>query len=272
VNLPTKVNQMEPSPQKNVCLPFAAPLVRARLVRRFKRFCLEALGPDGPLTAHTNNTGSMLGLLRPGGEIALSVSANPKRRLPHTLEMVRIPDFRGPFWVGVNTLAPNRLFRLAFAAGALPELSGYDRLRPEPVFAGGRLDFALAGPAGECMVECKNVTLVEDGAAVFPDAPTERGRKHLVELTRLCRLGHGRAALFLLVQRPDGGCFAPADAVDPDYGALLAEALAAGVMVLPYRARVGPEGIVLGRRLPLAAGLLSGNLPGPGETGNGFSS
>lgn len=258
---------MEPGLKKNVCLPFAAPLMRARLVRRFKRFCLEALGPEGPFTAHTNNTGSMLGLLRPGEEIALSVSDNPKRKLPHTLEMVRVPDFRAPFWVGVNTLTPNRLFRLAAAARALPELAGYDRVRPEPAFAGGRLDFALAGPAGECMVECKNVTLVEDGAAVFPDAPTERGRKHLRELTRLCREGKRRAALFFLVQRPDGDCFAPADMVDPDYGTLLAEALAAGVMVLPYRAAVSPGGIVLGRRLPLATHLVaraaaSRNAPG----------
>lgn len=243
---------MDLEPQKNVLLPYAAPLVRARFVRRFKRFCVEAVGPDGLFTAHANNTGSMLGLLRPGGEIALSVSANPKRKLAHTLEMVRVPDFRGAFWVGVNTLTPNRLFRLAFAAGALPELSGYETLRAEPAFAGGRLDFALTGAAGVCAVECKNVTLVEDGAAVFPDAPTQRGCKHLVELTRLCREGGGRAVLFFLVQRPDGDCFAPAAMVDPDYAALLAAAVAAGVMVLSYRARVGPEGIALCGRLPLA--------------------
>jgi len=263
---------MEPSLKKNVCLPFAAPLVRARLVRRFKRFCLEARGPEGMFVAHTNNTGSMLGLLRPDEEIALSVSANPHRKLPHTLEMVRVPDFREPFWVGVNTLTPNRLFRLAMAAGALPELAGYDRVRPEPAFAGGRLDFALTGPDGECMVECKNVTLVEDGAAIFPDAPTARGRKHVTELTRLCREGRRRAVLFFLVQRPDGGCFAPADAVDPDYGDLLAEAMAAGVEVLPYRAAVSPAGIVLGRRLPLAPSLRARAARAAQTAVDGFSS
>lgn len=245
---------MQPPFPENVTLPFAAPLVRARLIRRFKRFLLEAEGPNGPFLAHTNNTGTMLGLLRPGAEIALSVSDNPKRRLPHTLEMIRVPDFRQAFWVGVNTLTPNRLFRLAVTAGALPELAGYDRVRPEPPFADGRLDFALSGPAGECMVECKNVTLALDGAAVFPDAPTARGRKHLLELTRRCREGQGRAALFFLIQRPDGACFAPADVVDPEYADLLAKAREAGVMVLPYRADVSPSGIVLGARLPLATG------------------
>jgi sugar fermentation stimulation protein A len=244
-------------PRKNVTLPFAAPLVRATFVRRFKRFCLDAVGPDGPFTAHANNTGSMLGLLRPGREIALSRSDNPKRKLPHTLEMVRLPDFSGPFWVGVNTLTPNRLFRLAVTAGALPELAGYDTVRPEPTFAHGRLDFLLQGPAGQCLVECKNVTMVEDGAAMFPDAPTDRGCKHLVELTRLARQGRTRAAIFFLIQRPDGDCFAPAAVIDPRYAALLAEARDAGVLILPYRALVGPEGIGLGGKLALAPCLLS---------------
>ena len=244
---------MDPTAVKNVCLPLGGPLVTARFRRRFKRFLIEAEGPDGVFTAHANNTGSMLGLLRPGAAIALSVSDDPRRKLAHTLEMVRVPDWREPFWVGVNTLTPNRLFRRAFAAGALPELPGYDALRPEPAFAGGRLDFALSGPAGRAVVECKNVTMVEDGAAMFPDAATERGCKHLVELTRFVRAGEGLAALFFLVQRPDGASFAPAAAIDPAYAALLAEAVAAGVRVLAYRARVSPEaGVALAERLPLS--------------------
>ncbi len=243
---------MVPKPDKNVFLPFPAPLEGAAFVRRFKRFCVEARGARGLFTAHANNTGSMLGLLRPGADLLLSVSANPKRRLAHTLEMVRVPDFRGGFWVGVNTLMPNRLFRLAFCAGAFEALAGYDAIRPEPAFVGGRLDFALTGPAGACFVECKNVTMVEDDAAMFPDAATERGRKHLVELTRLARAGAARAAIFYCVQRPDGRCFAPAAVIDPEYAALLAEAVRAGVLVLAYRALVSPAGIGLGERLPLA--------------------
>lgn len=250
-----KVNPLIAHQPNIVTLPLAAPLVRATFLRRFKRFCLEVEGETGRFIAHSNNTGAMLGLLRPGQELALSLSDNPRRKLPHTLEMVRLPDFRGPFWVGVNTLTPNRLFRLAAAAGALPELAGFDHLRAEPAFAHGRLDFALSGPAGSCVVECKNVTLVEDGMAMFPDAPTARGCKHLRELTRQARRGERTAALFFLVQRPDGNCFAPADVIDPQYAALLAEAVDAGVLVLPYRAHVSLSGIRLGAKLPLAPAL-----------------
>jgi len=244
---------MVPKSPGGVTLPFAGPLVVARFVRRYKRFLIDAAGEDGAVfTAHANNTGSMLGLLRPGAAIALSVSDNPKRRLAHTLEMVRLADFAGDFWVGVNTLTPNRLFCKAFLAGAFPELAGFDAIRPEPAFAGGRLDFVVAGPAGTCYVECKNVTMVEDGAAMFPDAATERGCKHLAELTRLAREGRDRAAIFYCIQRPDGGCFAPAAVVDPGYARLFAEAVAAGVLVMAYRAAAGPAGVTLGGRLPLA--------------------
>lgn len=243
---------MVPQSDVSVHLPLSGPCVTARFLRRRLRFLIDVEGDDGPFTAHANNTGSMLGLLRLGCLVGLSVSDNPARKLPHTLELVRLPDFRGDFWVGVNTLTPNRLFRLAFLAGAFPELAGYEAIRPEPAFAGGRLDFALAGPAGEGFVECKNVTMVEDGAAMFPDAATERGRKHLVELTRLAREGKSLAALFFCVQRPDGDCFAPAAVVDPEYAALLAEAVAAGVHVLAYRAAASPAGVSLGERLPLA--------------------
>ncbi|WP_300160277.1 DNA/RNA nuclease SfsA [Solidesulfovibrio sp.] len=254
---------MVPDSEVPVTLPLPGPLATARFVRRRLRFLIDVEGPAGPFTAHANNTGSMLGLLRPGRVVGLSVSDNPKRKLAHTLEMVRLPDFRGDFWVGVNTLTPNRLFRKAFLAGAFADLAGYDAVRPEPAFARGRLDFALSGPAGECFVECKNVTMVEDGTAMFPDAATLRGCKHLVELTRLAREGRCRAALFFCVQRPDGDCFAPAEIVDPDYAALLRQAVAAGVLVLAYRATASPEGISLGERLPLSPACLDGVRKGP---------
>lgn len=235
-----------------VVLPHPGPIIEARFVRRYKRFLVDAEGPDGPLTAHANNTGSMLGLLRPGATIGLSTSDNPKRRLPYTLEMTKVPDFAGDFWVGVNTLTPNRLLRRAVAARAIPELAGYDAARSEPPFADGRLDFLLTGPAGRCFVECKNVTMVEDDAAMFPDAATERGRKHLIELTRLAREGRDKAAIFYCVQRPDGHCFAPAAVIDPQYAELLTEAAAAGVLILPYRAAVSAAGVELKEELPLA--------------------
>lgn len=222
----------------------------ARLAGRRKRFLVDAEGPDGAFTAHTNNTGSMLGLVRPGREILLSASDNPGRKYAHTLEMVRLGPEPGGFWVGVNTSTPNRLLKAAWAAGRLPELAGTTSLRPEPSFAGGRLDALAEGPGGAVCVEAKNVTLAEDDVALFPDAPTERGRKHLAELSRLAASGT-RAALFFLVQRPDVFCFGPADLIDPEYARQFWRAVDAGVEVWPYLAELSPLGIDLGRRLPL---------------------
>ena len=243
-------------PPPDVLVPTPQPVVFAAFLRRRQRFLIDVANENGAFTAHANNTGSMLGLLRPGATVALSTSDNPKRKLAHTLEMVAVPDFGGPRWVGVNTMTPNRLLRAAFERGLLPETAGYGSFRPEPPFAGGRLDALLTGPEGLLYVETKNVTMVEDGAACFPDAATERGCKHLVELTRLARqTDQGdavRAACFFLVQRPDGACFGPADFVDPEYARLFWEALGAGVKMWPYRARVSPRGISLGERLSLA--------------------
>lgn len=231
-------------------LVFTGPLRAARLAGRRKRFLVDARDGEGSFTAHTNNTGSMLGLLRPGCGILLSASDNPARKYAHTLEMVRFGSDPGGFWVGVNTATPNRLLRAAWAAGRLPELAGTDSLRLEPPFVGGRLDALAEGPDGAVYIEAKNVTLAEDDVALFPDAPTERGRKHLAELGRLAR-GGTRAALFFLVQRPDASCFGPADLIDAEYARQFWRAVDAGVEVWPYLAVLSPLGVDLGPRLPL---------------------
>jgi sugar fermentation stimulation protein A len=157
--------------------------------------------------------------------------------------------------VGVNTQTPNRLLEAAFRAGLLPAAQGYTHLAREATTGASRLDALLTPPAGSGLpplfVECKNVTLVQEDEARFPDAATERGRKHLAELTRLVHEG-ARAALFFLVQRPDGNCFAPAESIDPDYAQALAVALAAGVEAWIWRARITEAGISLAECLPLA--------------------
>lgn len=245
------------SPQGAPLLPFPPGCRVAALQRREKRFTAITTDPatGAELRAHTNNTGSMLGLLRPGALALLSPAANPGRALKWTLEALALPgghQGQSPAWVGVNTLTPNRLLAAAWRARLLPEARAYARLTPEAKTGDSRLDALLEGNGlPPLYVECKNVTLVEDGQAQFPDAASERGRKHLTELTRL--VGQGcRAALFFLVQRPDGDCFAPAEAIDPDYAAGLALALRAGVEVWAWRARITPQGIFLAERLGLA--------------------
>jgi sugar fermentation stimulation protein A len=229
-------------------LPFPPGCIEAAFVRRVKRFSVETRGPEGAAVwAHTNNSGSMLGLLRPGAPTLLSPAPGAARKLKWTLETIDLHGIR----VGVNTLTPNRLLRAAHLAGRLAATRGYTSLRPEAVVGESRLDARLDGPAGTLYVEAKNVTLVEDGVAAFPDAPTTRGQKHMRELMALAAQGV-RVALFCLVQRADGACFGPADYVDPDYAALFWQAVDAGVEIWAHRGVVTTQGIDLGPPLPLA--------------------
>lgn len=233
-----------------ILVPFPEPCRRAVFVRRFKRFFVECEDAGDRFLAHTNNSGSMLGLTRPGAPVLLSPASNPKRALPYTLELVGLPG-GGDAWVGVNTLTPNRLLRAAFAAGLLPWAAGYTSFQPEAKRGQSRLDALLTGPGlPPLWVECKNVTLVEDDVAAFPDAVSERGHKHLRAMTEIVQNGE-RAAFFYCVQRPDGKCFGPADYVDPIYAALYEEARVAGVESRPHRAVVSERGIALGSELPL---------------------
>ncbi|BDQ34068.1 DNA/RNA nuclease SfsA [Pseudodesulfovibrio portus] len=230
-------------------LPFPAPCRRAAFIRRIKRFTVEATALEGPdkgtiLAAHTNNTGSMMGLLRPGATALLSPAANPNRKLKYTLEGLELAGAM----VGVNTFTPNRMLHAAWQAGAMEEMAGYSHFKKEAVIGQSRLDAHLSDGNGDLWVECKNVTMVEDGVARFPDAVTERGQKHLRELMSLAETGV-RVALFFLVQRSDGHCFGPADFIDPAYARLFYEALDAGVEAWPYEAHVDETGITLGEKL-----------------------
>ena len=230
-----------------VILPFDRPLLRGVLIRRYKRFLADvALERDGgTVTVHVPNSGSMLTCSEPGSEVVLSDSGNPARKLPLTLELVRVAP--GPYgWAGVNTALPNALVAKAVGAGLVAELSGYRDLRREvTVEPGSRLDLVLEdGSRGCCLVEVKNVTLVEDGRALFPDAVTERGKKHLEVLARMHARGD-RAVIFFLVQRPDGDSFGTADHIDPEYGKTLRRVLERGVELLAYRTRLSLQGAAL---------------------------
>lgn len=228
---------------------FPSPLLPGTLVRRYQRFLAEVRLADGRLvTAHCPNSGSLEGCLRPGNPVYVSHHPDRLRRLRFTWEMIRV----GRAWVGINTLWPNRLVVEAIGNGTLRELQGYAAIRREVrVGRSTRLDLRLEGKDGRCWVEVKNVTLRVGRLAAFPDAVTERGRKHVRELLRLAHRGD-RAALVFVVQRGDCSGFRPADEIDPEFGRWLRRAIAAGVEVLPYRARVTPRGIALVERLPLA--------------------
>ena len=222
-------------------------LTEGVLIRRYKRFLADVELSDGQvITAHTANTGAMTGCSEPGRPVWLSPHDAPGRKYKYTLEMIRMPDAL----VGVNTAVPNRLVKAAILAGAVPELRGYNKVRSEVRHGDSRLDLFLEGPGKvDAFVEIKNCTLVESGTALFPDAATVRGARHLEELARIVQ-GGGRAVVFVLVQRGDAERFAPADHIDPVWGNLLRQVTAKGVELLSYRADLSTRQIAIGTRLP----------------------
>ena len=224
------------------------PLFHGTLIRRYQRFLADVELDDGSLvTAHTPNTGSMQGCARPGSRVVLSKSGNPGRKYPHSWELVHADGV----WIGINTMLPNRLAMEGIENGTVAELSGYEQIRAEvPYGSGSRIDLLLSGARGKCYVELKNVTLVQEGRALFPDAVSTRGQKHLMELMEVVRQGH-RAVNLFIVQREDGESLSPADHIDPAYGALLREAAQAGVELLAYSATVTGNEVRLARRPPV---------------------
>lgn len=233
--------------KNEILLPLPGDCIEGRFVRRVKRFSVEFEHNGRRLWAHSNNSGAMLGLLLPGMPLLLSPAANQDRKLKYTLELVKPAGE----WVGVNTLTPNRLLKKAFQAGLLPWAAGYTEIQPEAKRGQSRLDALITAPGySPLWVECKNVTMVEDEAASFPDAVSVRAQKHLGEMMEIVRQG-GRAAFFYCVQRTDGRCFGPADYVDPVYAELFYQSLEAGVEAYAHTCAACPAGISLGEVLPL---------------------
>lgn len=223
-------------------------LLSGRLLRRYKRFLADIELADGTIvTAHCPNSGSMTGCAVPGSPVLFSVSSKPSRKLPYTWELVKADGV----WVGINTSLTNRLAREGIENGMVPELSGYDCVRGEvPYGAHSRLDFMLSGAKENCFVEVKNVTLIDGKQALFPDAVTTRGQKHLRDLMEIVADGK-RGVIFFVVQRGDAESVSPADKIDPEYGRLLRLAVDCGVEAIAYQAIVSPAEISLSQRLPV---------------------
>lgn len=225
------------------------PLIAGRLVRRYKRFLADVVLDDGrTVTVHVPNSGSMMGLDAPGSAVLVSDSLDDGRKLRLTLERVR----SGRGWVGVNTMLPNRIVREGVERGLVAELAGYDEVRSEVVCGPhSRIDLRLGSPGRpSAWVEVKNTTLRDGAVARFPDSVTERGLKHLEELTRLVRGGE-RAVMFFLVNRTDCSAMGPADTIDPAYGAGLRRAQSRGVELLAYRVRFRGPCATVADRVPV---------------------
>lgn len=227
-------------------------LTPAIFLRRYQRFLADVRLADGSVvTVHCPNSGSMRSLLTPETPCWLAHHPGGTRRLRWTLTLLQVS---GSGWAVVDTQLPNGVVAEGIEVGAVEELLGYASMRREVAYGteGSRIDLLLEHPGRPpCWVEVKSITQSgrEPGLAAFPDAVTERGAKHLRELSRLARSG-ARAVQFYLIDRTDCDRATVAADMDPGYAAALREALAAGVEVLCYRADVTPIAFTVGWPCP----------------------
>lgn len=230
-------------------MQFQTPLVRARLVRRYKRFLTDMVLENGTETAaHCPNPGAMTGLAAPGACCWLERAA-AGRKLPFGWRLVELP---GEHMACIDTTIPNRIAAEALAGATLPALGPLHDIRPETRLGPGtRIDFAARDAEGAAvLIEVKSVTLSRDGWAEFPDTVTARGTRHLHELARAAQDG-ARAVMLYVASRSDARRLRIAGDIDPAYARAFADARAAGVEALGLACTIGVHAIAPAGPLPV---------------------
>lgn len=227
-------------------MEFQATLVHGKLLKRYKRFLADIELDNGEVvTAHCTNTGSMKSCIEIGAEVYLSPTKNPLRKTKFTWEMIKINGN----WVGINTNNPNQLAFEAISKHEIPELSGYAEVFREVKWDDSRFDIMAKNKTETCFFEVKNVSMKEGDFALFPDAITLRGRKHLETLIRVKKAGM-RAIMLYIVQRCDVSKFSTAKEIDPEYSKTLKKAITNGVEIFVIQAKVTPTSITINKRIP----------------------
>jgi sugar fermentation stimulation protein A len=233
-------------------MQFSTPLIPATLIRRYKRFLADCRLDDGrEITAHCANTGAMTGLSHPGARLWLEPNDDPKRKLNYSWKLVELAQNH---FAGIDTSLANKIVAEALHAKLIPELAPFTSIQPEAKYGqNSRIDFLLTAPnLPDTYVEVKNVTLKGPADwAEFPDTVTERGTKHLGELSAMVDAGH-RAVMLYFVQRTDCSRFRLAHELDPAYAAAYTSARDKGVEMLCYTATISPTAITLAAALPVA--------------------
>lgn len=202
------------------------------------------------VTVHTPNTGAMLGVSTPGIRIWLRDTCSTTRKYRYSWE---ISEPQENVFVGVHTGLVNALVCEAIRNGTVSELQGFEQIQQEVRYGeeNSRIDLLLENDRQRCFVEIKNVTARDaQNYAIFPDAVSVRGQKHLRELMRVVEAGH-RGVIFYCIQRGDIDSFRPAAEIDQTYARLLGDAIANGVEVLAYKAHVSPFEIFLNKSVTI---------------------
>lgn len=228
-------------------MKYKSKLIKAKILKRYKRFLSDIKLSNGEIIcAHVPNTGSMTTCWEPGWDVYITHTDDPKRKLKYTLELTH----NGESFICVNTGMTNKIVKEALELGKVKELKEYKEIKPEKKIYDSRLDFFLSGEGlVDTYVEVKNVTLLgEKNKALFPDAVSTRGQKHLTDLIKIKKDGY-RAVMLYVVNRTDVKSFKPAEEIDPKYTQLLKDAYAAGVEILAYQCEITPEEIKLKKKL-----------------------
>lgn len=228
-------------------MKFDEPLVHGRLIKRHKRFLADVKLDSGDIiTAHCTNSGSMKSCLEENAEVFLSPVNDPSRKTKFTWELIKINDG----WVGINTNNPNKIAYESINNNLIPRLKGYTTVKREVKYNDSRFDVYAEKENEKCFIEVKNVTLKENEFALFPDAVTSRGLKHLGTLIRAKEEGY-RAVMLYIIQRMDVEIFSPAFDIDPEYSKKLQEASERGIEIIPLQVEVSPAEIKILKELPL---------------------
>ena len=240
-------------------MKFKNKLIKGKILKRYKRFLADIElkqkhlehNKGDIITVHTANTGSMKTCWEPGWDVMISYHDNPKRKLKYSLEM----SHNGETWIGINTSLPNKIAHEAVLDGKIKELKKYKNVKPEIKISNSRIDLLCFNgddyktSTDKCYVEVKNVTLLgENKMALFPDAVSERGQKHLRELIDIKKSGIDSKMLFI-IQREDINKFKAADHIDPTYSNLLKEAHETGVEILAYQCSVNEKEIEIKKKI-----------------------
>ncbi|NLJ25164.1 MAG: DNA/RNA nuclease SfsA [Firmicutes bacterium] len=220
-------------------------------VRRLNRFvCLVDVGNGQPIPVHVPSSGRMEELLVPDAQVIIQpFPENGKYKTKGRLERVLYVG-QSSSWVSVDSHLPNRLFAEAFRRESLSEFKPYGKLDAEVAFGDSRLDFLWQKEDRQALIEVKSVTLVENGIALFPDAPTMRGTRHVKTLMRGIAEGY-LAYLVFIIQREDAIQFSPHGVRDPAFAEAVGEAMATGVEVLAYDCTVTPNEVALRGLVPV---------------------
>ena len=225
-------------------------VIRGQFITRINRFVSEVSIQGEIERVHVKNTGRLKELLLPNANIALEVSDNPNRKTKYSLIAVE----KNGHWVNIDSQAPNQVAFDAVHKGIIKEIGNVQSVKREVTFGSSRFDLAFAKESQKGYIEVKGVTLEREGIALFPDAPTQRGTKHVLELAKASKEGYDCSILFLIQIK---GChtFVPNWETDPTFANALHFAAEQGVRILAYDTIVKEDELLLDKEIPVDLSL-----------------